>query len=209
MGSTLKYNIRNQPFGKLVAKKHLGQGRWLCVCKCGGTWEGDGSLLRRHRVKSCGCSTAANISAAKTKHGHARVKTRTYMIWASMWRRCTKPSSKQYKDYGGRGITVCKRWKSFTNFLADMGPVPSPKHTLDRKENNADYTPTNCRWATRVEQNRNKRSNVFVEYNGHRRCLAEWQEVTGIHYTTISYRLKSGWPIKKALTTPPHTRNRR
>ena len=97
------------------------------------------------------------IALAKTKHGHARDRTTEYHIWAGMIKRCRNPKCKAFENYGGRGITVCDRWNDYVAFLADMGPRPSPSHTLDRIKNDEGYGPDNCRWATWIEQARNRR----------------------------------------------------
>ncbi|ABO54166.1 hypothetical protein LA345_25765 [Burkholderia vietnamiensis] len=131
------------------------------------------------------------------KHGMTR--SPEYQTWRSMKKRCISPSNARYAQYGGRGITVCERWMSFENFFEDMGPRPSPKHSLDRMDNNRGYEPGNCRWATLVEQNRNKSTNVILEYRGERRCVSEWSEITGIPHGTILSRINRGIPIEKIL----------
>jgi hypothetical protein len=132
---------------------------WRCKCECGNLYEAQGSQLRNERTKSCGCLKRERIVAQSTTHGH---KTRegtspTYNSWSNMMARCTRPTHPRYKDWGGRGITVCERWLVFENFLADMGEKP-PGKTLDRKENSGNYEPGNCRWATPAEQAANTRN---------------------------------------------------
>jgi hypothetical protein len=107
-----------------------------------------------------------------------------------------------WADYGGRGISVCERWSEFDNFLADMGRRPSPEHTIDRKDNNGNYEPGNCQWATRLAQGGNKRNNVVLTANGYSFTLSQWSKITGIGITTISHRINHGWDTKKALTEP-------
>jgi len=138
-----------------------------------------------------------------TKHGHNTKNgtTATYLSWRGMIQRCTDPNFKQYKDYGGRGITVCQRWENFTNFLEDMGERPS-RLTLDRIKNDKGYCKSNCRWATRKQQARNRQNNRLITYNGKAQCVAAWAEETGIHKGTILRRLKLGWSTEKALITP-------
>ena len=115
--------------------------------------------------------------------------------------RCHRPSCRAYSNYGARGIYVCDRWReSFENFLADMGPKPSPAHSIDRIDNNLGYSPENCRWATWHEQSRNKRVNLLVEHRGKRQCLTDWARDTGIHVNTLRFRIKKGWPVERALT---------
>lgn len=122
-----------------------------------------------------------------------------------MRNRCYRKKDTRYHDYGGRGITVCARWtglNGYQNFLADMGRAPSKDHSLDRIENSKNYEPGNCRWATRGEQQRNRRNNRMITYGGKTMCLQDWSIETGILYETIYYRLQQGWPLEKALAKP-------
>ncbi len=118
-----------------------------------------------------------------------------------MRQRCNNPNDHKYRNYGARGITVCDRWSKFEKFLEDMGEKPLGL-TLDRIDNNGNYEPSNCRWATLTEQARNKRNNVMLTHEGQTYCLAEWAERTGLTYRTICSRHYSGWDIHKILTTP-------
>lgn len=125
-----------------------------------------------------------------------------------MRQRCNNPEVRAYPRYGGRGIAVCARWLSFANFLADMGPRPTPAHTVERIDNNGPYAPENCRWADRTEQANNTRKNRHLTLNGATRTLAEWSRATGIGTHTIGARIdRLGWSVEMALTTP--TRRRR
>jgi hypothetical protein len=141
-------------------------------------------------------------SGRKPTHGGRYLPE--YTVWADMRRRCLNTTRKDYARYGGRGITICDRWiNSFANFLADMGPRPSPQHSIERRDNDAGYSPENCFWATPIEQGRNKRDTAWLTLNGVRRSLAEWAEVTGIDSNTIFMRIHNcGWSVEKALTTP-------
>ena len=117
--------------------------------------------------------------------------------------RCLNPNSKDFLRYQGRGITICERWKSsFWNFIEDMGPRPSPSHSIDRIDNNGNYEPSNCRWATLSDQANNMRSNHLVEYDGKSQSLAAWSAETGLAHSTLTERLRMGWTIKDALTRP-------
>lgn len=160
-------------FGRLVvvgsaAPLENGRSRWLCRCDCGVEKEVSASCLSQGRTKSCGCLRRENAAkrspkanAARTKHGHAREdkgdRHPLYRTWQGMRERCRDPGNVSYKYYGGRGITVCERWESFENFLADMGEKPSPDLTLDRIDNDGNYEPGNCRWATPEQQTKNRR----------------------------------------------------
>lgn len=137
-----------------------------------------------------------------TKHGGRH--TSEYKIWERMLHRCKNPNNERYARYGGRGIKVCERWQeSFANFLADMGPRPSPKHTVDRIDNDGHYEPSNCRWATQMEQTRNSSRTKDLTLNGETMCMTAWAQRLGITQHTLNGRLKRGWPLSAALTVGP------
>lgn len=120
--------------------------------------------------------------------------------WETMKRRCFNPNYQNYKYYGGRGITVCEKWRnSFLAFYQDMGPKPTPKHTLDRIDVNKGYEPSNCRWATQLDQARNKRNITMLEIDGVKKCLTEWSDLFEIRPLTVHKRIKRGWPINNQL----------
>lgn len=117
--------------------------------------------------------------------------------------RCHNPNSPAFDRYGGRGIRVCERWRdSFANFFTDMGPRPTPKHSLDRIDNSGNYKPENCRWATDVEQAQNMRKNRFLTHDGRTLCASEWARVIGVKPGTLERRLNAGWSVERALTEP-------
>jgi len=129
------------------------------------------------------------------------LKTRSeYAIWSGMKGRCLNANDKAYQNYGGRGITVCETWMRFENFYNDMGNRPSLNHSLDRIDNNKGYCKENCRWAVRLEQENNKRTNTFYELNGERLTLANWARKINIESSTIKKRIDAGWGIERALT---------
>lgn len=148
-----------------------------------------------------------------TKHGHAvggRTSS-TYRSWSSMFPRCTNPKNRYYHNYGGAGISICPEWNDFTVFLADMGIKPSDDHSLDRIDNSLGYFKGNCRWATRLEQNRNKRSCIFVEIAGEKlRLMEAYERYTpkNIPLNTVYRRIHFGWPPVSAVLSPLRTKNR-
>ena len=132
-----------------------------------------------------------------------------WIVWMSMRQRCFNKKHSAYKDYGGRGITVCKEWDDYRNFLHDMGRRPSQQHTIDRHpDNNGDYGPQNCRWATASEQMRNYRGNTILEFRGKAQCIAAWADELGLPSNAIYHRMKQWGDVERALTTPLTVRNR-
>lgn len=131
---------------------------------------------------------------------HRMTKTATYTTWRGMVERCTNPKNNHWHIYGARGISVCARWRSFENFLADMGPRPDGM-TLDRIDNSRGYEPGNCRWATPAQQSRNTERNVWIDWDGRRKTLKDWAADLGIAHRALTYRLRR-WPLHKAMTTP-------
>ena len=126
-----------------------------------------------------------------------------YKVWSHLRDRCNDPKTRNYKNYGGRGIKVCERWNSFEAFLSDMGPRPAG-HSIDRIDNNGNYEPSNCRWATMRDQNNNRRDNRMVEFRGERMTLRRAVQLSGINlcHKTIEGRLRHGWSLEEALTQP-------
>lgn len=147
------------PFGRLTVIERVGndirnQAVWACQCSCGNIVTVCGAKLRSGHTKSCGCLHKKTLSALRKTHGMSG--TPEYNSWNSMKDRCRNKDNQDFKNYGGRGITVCDRWlNSFENFFADMGPKPSPNHSIDRKDNDGNYYPGNCKWSTILEQANN------------------------------------------------------
>lgn len=207
-------DITGQTFGRWTVVSRAGSDRhrqstWLCRCECGS----ERIVLRRSLVggvsRSCGClhsEVSRDICVARTRHAHCiggRL-TKERRAWANMKSRCYHKKHALYKNYGGRGIRVCNRWRrSFEDFLADVGPAPSASRTLGRVDNDGDYEPGNVRWETWREQGSNKRNNRFLTLDGRTETLSEWSRLTGISITTIRQRLDAyGWDLRRALTTP-------
>src|SRR5690606_6056327 len=135
---------------------------------------------------------------------HAMTRSPEYRAWQHMRERCSNPRVHNYHRYGGRGIKVCDRWaNSFENFLADMGPRPSPEHSLDRYPNpDGDYEPGNCRWATPEQQTRNRRTNKILSFKGREQTLTDWCQELDLEPSIVSTRLRRGWTVERALNTP-------
>lgn len=176
-----------------------GKAAWNCLCKCGALGVVFGNELRSGHSKSCGCYQKEVASETNSTHGMRH--TKEYAAWCAMWTRCTNPNAINYANYGGRGVQVCDRWKSFENFYADMGA--SNGLTLDRIDPDENYEPSNCRWATRKAQNNNRRNNHMIDYYGFNMTAAQWSDHTGIGESTIRRRLRLGWSVEKTLTTRP------
>lgn len=175
-----------------------GHAMFVCDCQCGKTVTMRGTALRSGAVKSCGCHRNEMLVAINLTHGLR--ESAEYSIWCDMKTRCYNRNSNAFSNYGGRGITVCDEWlHSFETFYEDMGPRPSPEHSLDRKDNDKDYSKSNCRWATIAEQNNNKRNNVVIEYDGEVKNLATWCRELGLSYRTMRHRLKKGIPFEEAM----------
>lgn len=149
-------------------------------------------------VRSCGCQVAEVARIRMTGRSHGLSKTRPYYQWENIVGRCTRTKNVAYKDYGGRGITICERWMKFENFYEDMGEKPEGK-SIDRIDNNKGYSPENCRWATLTEQMRNRRNNRMIEICGIKKCLSEWCETLNIEHNEMQrmYKIKSNNKVAK------------
>lgn len=176
-----------------MAEKRGKHTAWHCVCECGNETVVLASNLRKGHTTSCGCLALERQSAPKS---HGMSNRPEYRVWRAMLDRCLREKATAYRHYGGRGITVCERWLvDFSSFYLDMGPRPTPKHTLERVKNHLGYGPDNCMWATKKTQARNRRSSVMVEFNGESRCLTEWAELAGVEVRTIKRRIAKNIPI--------------
>lgn len=173
---------------------------WNLVCHCGTQFTCSSNKIMSGYVKSCGC---ARLSTSKTrirKHGDSSSKAKEYKAWQSMIQRCTNKKYRQWHNYGGRGIIVCDRWlNSYPDFLADVGRSPSPQHSIDRKENNGNYEPGNVRWATREQQNLNRRDTIFVTWGGETLPLKTFCENNTLKYSIAKYWLSRGASIREVI----------
>lgn len=195
-------------FGRLVvlaySHRHTspsggGKAMWHCRCDCGNAVVASGSNLRGGNTTSCGCFRVEVTTANNTTHGQS--KSGEYHSWFAMKQRCTNSKSAMYHLYGGRGISVCERWTdSFEDFLQDMGPKPTPNHSIERRENSGNYEPDNCHWATTKQQNNNQRSNVRITHGGKTLNIAQWSSLLGIPRPTLYNRVRRGWSLDQVLT---------
>ena len=200
-------DLNGKSFGQLtILGREYGpriydQARWICLCSCGLLTIASSSNLRRGLTKSCGCLRANTLGAMRLRHG--MTESRTYASWLSMRSRCNPKNvgSHAAKWYADRGVTVCTRWESFENFLADMGERPEGM-TIDRIDSDKNYQPGNCRWATMQEQVRNRNATRRLEYRNEIRPMAEWAELFGLRSKTLAARLDHDWDVERALLTP-------
>ena len=201
-------DLSGREFGRLrviefsgIKNKHYF---WNCKCACGNITSVDGGKLNSGHTQSCGCLGTERRTKAVTKHGQASRSgiSIEYSAWKTMRQRCEDKTRKDYKNYGGRGISVCKRWSEFQNFYADMGPKPSG-YSIERKDNNLGYSPENCAWETTSRQARNKRTSKVVEFQGKQRNFADLcDEFRANYHATWQRVFRLGWSVEKALSQP-------
>jgi hypothetical protein len=201
-------DLNGKAFARLTVIEFAGQkkgGRalWRCRCECGKEAVVPGDCLRDGRSRSCGCLKLEMIRGNKYGVTHEACGHPLFHVWNGMMARCNNKKHQQYADYGGRGIKVCERWRDPWKFFEDMGERPDGA-TLERVNNGKGYDPENCRWATRKEQMRNKRTNRLIRFRGQTKPLSQWAEEVEISEATIRDRIdKLKWTVAKALTTPP------
>lgn len=201
----IKYNYLTviKESNKIKTSGGNSKRRLLCSCECGIIKDYDWQSVINGNIKSCGCYSR-KIASNRMKimnNIHGQFNTPEYNSWQSMKKRCLNKTHKAYNDYGGRGITVCKRWiESFENFLNDMGSKPSKSHSLDRINNNDGYYKENCRWATQKQQCQNQRTNRNIEFEGKIKCISEWARILNMSTSKLYYRLIiAKYPIEKAF----------
>ena len=197
MGKPLN-NLQGFRFGSLTVlqlgekQRPMNGAWWLCLCDCGTQKNIPATDMVQGKINSCGCEHAERIGNANITHGKS--KSRTYKLWMAMRNRCDRIN----QDYSCRGIVYDERWKSFENFLEDMGEAPEGL-SLDRIDCNGNYHKANCRWATREQQANNTRANVFIEWDGKRQTRSQWEKELGMQPTTLRSRIKAGWPMERAM----------
>lgn len=197
-----RQHLEGKRYHKLIVLEWAGwrqysngrESTWRCRCDCGKQAVVPQRNLAGGNTKSCGCIIG------KHKRIHGGTGTVEFRIWELMRRRCSDPKHRSYKDYGGRGISVCDRWRNdFSAFLADMGLRPSPDHSIDRIKNDGNYEPGNCHWATRVEQSNNRRSSRFLTIGGKTKTLSQWERQVGLNPGVLFRRLQAGWAPERLL----------
>lgn len=212
MGAKVQ-DITGRKFDRLTVISYAGVNEsnraiWTCICSCGKSINAVGEYLRSGHKRSCGC--------LQKVHTHGMTYTRFYRIWNGMNRRCFEITHHAYNRYGARGITVCPEWRIFDKFKEDMyesylkhvKDFGEGQTSLDRGDNEyGNYTKENCAWKTHREQGINTRTNVFLEYNGEKKCITDWDRSLGVWPGTIRKRLDAGWELDRALTTPPNKNN--
>ncbi len=207
-------DITGNKYGRLTALSREGKRgpnyTWLCACDCGKQVVLPAIYFTTGNTSSCGCLKRETNIRTFTKHGcagnrEAVGRTREYRIWLMMKNRCINPKSNTWERYGGRGIKVCDRWReSFGSFIEDMGP--SNGLTIDRINNDGDYEPANCRWATMSEQAYNRRLRHPITFKGETKSITAWARAVGLSSNVVTCRLRMGWSVERALTVPKRPR---
>ena len=204
-------DLTGQRFGRLVVlsraenyiqKNGTKHSQWICKCDCGETIKVRGCNLMSGNTNSCGCYMKKRASEANSKHKQS--KTKLYFVWQKIKGRCLNKTNKRYSLYGERGIKICDEWKeSFENFYSwSMNNGYKTGLTIDRKDNNGNYEPSNCRWVDIKTQSNNRRTNVCFEYNGEKLTRQQICEKYNINYSCFRKRIALGWTLEKAITTP-------
>ena len=186
---------------KSFFKKIKNHYYYNCICDCGNLKVVEIGNIKSGNTRSCGCKRK-NVTS-KRSITHNMVTSSEYSTWCGIKRRCLDKNNPAYRNYGGRGIKICDRWlESFENFIEDMGRKPTPKHSIDRIDNNGNYELSNCRWATSKEQNNNKRNNIFITINNYRLLLSEACILHNKPLNLVKNRIRRGWNIIDALEKP-------
>lgn len=199
-------DLTGMKFGRLTVMRHLGSNRhkksvWLCQCDCGNEKEVIAGQLISGKTQSCGCLQRDKVrETGRSNKRHGLCRTSLWRVWHNMRERCNNFNHYVYNRYGGRGISVCQEWQDSFEAFCEWANLSGYRHglTLDRKDNDGNYCPENCRWATMKEQQRNRSTNRTHEG----KCISEWAEIVGIDRLTIGRRLRAGWTWDEALNTP-------
>jgi hypothetical protein len=211
-------DLTGKTFGRLTCINMVGRDSqrralWLCKCACGNETTVVSTSLTGRKTKSCGCLHKDLTRERTTTHSlsiDANGKTpRLYSIWRNMKQRCNNPNAAKFEKYGGRGIKVCEEWMDYMNFHNwAIANGYADGLTLDRKDNNSNYQPSNCRWVSVAQQNLNKSNQRLITFNGETRTILEWSNLLGMKYSTLKCRLDDyGWAIEKAFKTPVRRRS--
>ena len=206
-------DLTGQRFGRLLVVSRAensasGKPRWNCICDCGNAFIASGNALKSGYTKSCGCYNRE--VSTKNHYRHGGHNDRLYGVWNMMKQRCGNRNNRFYKNYGGRGITICDEWKddyeSFKLWSMENGYDPTATRgecTIDRIDNDKGYCPENCRWTNKRVQANNCRTNRWLTYKGRTKTVSQWAKETGICASTIIYRDNHGWPVEKTLSVSP------
>jgi hypothetical protein len=211
-----RYDLIGKRFANLVVLSidHIDKwdtAHYLCQCDCGKTTIVGGNKLKIGHTRSCGClkkeaARKNSMAAVKVTTTHRASHSHLYGVWKQMRARCYHKPTRFYNNYGGRGITVCDDWRynfeAFRDWAIETGYKDGVGLSIDRIDANGNYEPSNCRWATRTEQQRNLRNNHLIEIGGEIKCISEWAEIYNIKPGTIRTRLRKGWDAAKAVITP-------
>lgn len=201
-------DLTGQQFGRLTALGPIGQTprtqiKWECKCDCGNIVTVSSTHLRTGHTQSCGCLANELTAIRNTTHGQSRSKL--HWVWSAIVQRCTNPNCKGYKNYGGRGITIFSRWREsfeeFRDYITGLPSFGTLGYSLDRIDNDKGYEPGNVRWASRVIQSRNSRSNRMITHAGRTQCLQAWADELQMGRSALKMRFRRGWSVEKALTT--------
>lgn len=202
-------DLKNKRFARLVVLEKAPasnpkdtSAHWLCLCDCGTKKVIRGHSLRKGMTTSCGCF------AREKNTVHGMHETRVYSIWEGIKERCLNQNRKEFKNYGGRGISLCKEWYKFEEFYKDMGDPPK-NHIIDRKDNDGDYTKDNCRWVTYEQSNNNTRHNVYLTIGDETKTITQWCRRYGVKPSTAFARIFKGWDKIKAVSHKPNNRSLR
>ncbi len=193
-------DITGERYGQLIVICRASAAgerlKWKCKCECGAQKTINGSAIKSGKTTSCGC--AFTERAGKMNFRHGKYKSRAYSVWEGIIQRCNNQKSTAYENYGARGISVCPEWSQFQQFYKDMGD-PSENTTIERNNNNLGYSKENCRWATRPEQDRNRRTSINITIEKETLCVAQWAARIGVSKGTIYSRIKAGKDPQSAL----------